>query len=301
MKSTSYLIPSVFAALLHMVVVVLLAESWFMTEPEHRQVPRHVQAQLVDFSERQAQQLEEVKAKAQQKAQQEKRALERQKEAQRQAELKRQQEDKRRADKKKAAEAAKQKAVAEKQRLAEKKKQEALALKKKAEAAAKQKAAVERKRKQAEAKKQADAEQKRLADEKRKQAEAEQRKREEQQRQAQELAVKQAEAARRAESQRQAAASYEGYIKELISRNWRRSPGTRNEIVIELSISLLPTGKVVDVQVTRSSGDSRIDEDAIRAVQRVDRFEKLQQLDPVVFDRYYRRFTLRFRPEDLRW
>jgi colicin import membrane protein len=71
-------------------------------------------------------------------------------------------------------------------------------------------------------------------------------------------------------------------------------------MVVELSIHLLPSGEVDDAYVSKSSGDDRFDRDAVRAVMKASSFPELRKLDPVVFDRYYRKFTMVFRPEDLR-
>ncbi|MGB0468874.1 MAG: cell envelope integrity protein TolA, partial [Pontibacterium sp.] len=97
------------------------------------------------------------------------------------------------------------------------------------------------------------------------------------------------------------AMSYEAYVRDLISRHWRISPSARNGMKVELSIHLLPTGEVDNAYISQSSGDARFDRDAVSAVLRTARFPELQALDPVVFDRYYRKFTMIFRPEDLRY
>lgn len=104
----------------------------------------------------------------------------------------------------------------------------------------------------------------------------------------------------RAEQERAAAVSYEGYIINEITRNWRRSPSARNGMQVEVMVHLLPSGRINDLYVHKSSGDQRFDEDAVRAIKRVGVFEKLQELDPAVFDRYFRKRIYRFRPEDLR-
>jgi colicin import membrane protein len=38
----------------------------------------------------------------------------------------------------------------------------------------------------------------------------------------------------------------------------------------------------------------------VKAVRKVGRFDKLSQLNPVLFDANFRKFTLKFKPEDLR-
>ena len=98
------------------------------------------------------------------------------------------------------------------------------------------------------------------------------------------------------------AASYDDLIRRLVSEQWRRPPTARNGMVVELTISMLPTGQITDVVVKRSSGDVGFDQSAVQAVRNVGRIPDMQQLsrdDPATFDRMYRKRDLRFRPEDL--
>lgn len=299
MRLGSYLIPSLLALILHGVVIVLLAQSWFEHDDPQRKVPRHVQATIVDMSEKKAQRKAASEAKAKQKADLQRKA---------DADKKRKAEQKRKQDlaNKKAAEAKKQKEInrkkaAEAKKKADLKKKQDAAKKKQQQEAKIKKAAADKKRKQEAAKKakaaaeeKEKAEAKKRADKARKEAEAAA------QNAALIRAMEEEEAAIAAEEQRAAAMSYEAYIIAEITRNWRRSPSARNGMMVEVTVHLLPSGRVNDRYVTKSSGDSRFDNDALRAIDRVNVFEKLQDLDPVVFDRYFRKRVFRFRPEDLR-
>lgn len=311
LRSGSYVIPVILAVALHAVVVVLLAQSWFDHEETHRKVPRHVQATIVDLKTQKALKKEAAEAKAREKAEQVRKA---------QAEKKRIADQKRKAaeEKRKAAEKKRQQELAKK-KAAEKKRQQEIAKKKKAEADKKRQAELKKqkelaqKKAEAERKKKAKAEKQRKAEEDKAKRLAEAKRRLEAEKKAQEeaaaeqarnqalqQALAEEEAALRAEEQRAAAMGYEDYIVNMITRNWRRSPSARNGMVVEVTIYLLPSGRVNDRQVTKSSGDSRFDNDALRAIDRVGVFDKLQQMDPVVFDRFFRKRVLRFRPEDLR-
>ena len=68
-----------------------------------------------------------------------------------------------------------------------------------------------------------------------------------------------------------------------------------------LIISLVPTGEVVGISVSSSSGSTAVDRSAIAAVERVARFPEVTVLSISDFERYFRRFPLRFKPEDLRY
>lgn len=98
------------------------------------------------------------------------------------------------------------------------------------------------------------------------------------------------------------AASFDDVIRRYVSEQWRRPPTARNGMVVDVVISMLPTGQITDAVVSRSSGDAGFDQSAVQAVRNVGRIPEMQQLsrdDPATFDRNYRKRTLRFKPEDL--
>jgi TonB family protein len=94
-----------------------------------------------------------------------------------------------------------------------------------------------------------------------------------------------------------AAQSYRMGIYQLVVANWSRPPSARNRMEAMLLVELVPTGDVVGVTVLESSGDAAFDRSAEAAVRKARRFEVPR--DPDTFERYFRRFTLLFRPEDL--
>jgi colicin import membrane protein len=94
--------------------------------------------------------------------------------------------------------------------------------------------------------------------------------------------------------------SYIALITEVIQNNWNRPPSARNNMEAELALQLVPTGEVVSVNVVSSSGNSAFDRSAENAVLKAARFPELQNLPNRVFEDYFRRLRLKFRPEDLR-
>jgi len=201
----------------------------------------------------------------------------------------------------KAAEVAAAKKREEAERAAEaeaaKKRAEAEAARKKAEEEAKRKAQAEADAKRkaaeaAEAKKRAEADAARKAQEDAKaKALADLL--------ADETQYQQAQADRPGD---QVAASYDDVIRRYVSEQWRRPPTARNGMVVEVQLSMLPTGQITDVVVTRSSGDPGFDQSAVQAVRNVGRIPEMQTLsrdNPAAFDRMYRQRLLRFKPEDL--
>lgn len=100
------------------------------------------------------------------------------------------------------------------------------------------------------------------------------------------------------ENQREAA-SHAGLIRKKISRYWNRPLNTRNGMVVELRLTLIPTGDVVAVEIVKGSGDEAFDRSAVNAVKKAGQFSSLTQVSSDVFETYFRNFNLKFNPEDL--
>jgi colicin import membrane protein len=64
-----------------------------------------------------------------------------------------------------------------------------------------------------------------------------------------------------------------------------------------LIVELVPTGDVVSVTVVLSSGSEAFDRSAEQAVRKVGKFDVPR--DSALFEEYFRRFPVLFRPEDL--
>ena len=78
------------------------------------------------------------------------------------------------------------------------------------------------------------------------------------------------------------------------------SPSARRNMVALVSIRMVPTGELVAVTVTQSSGNEAFDQSAILAVQKAGRFAFMQGMPSRLFETHFREFTFRFSPEDLR-
>ena len=90
-------------------------------------------------------------------------------------------------------------------------------------------------------------------------------------------------------------------MQARIAQNWRRPPSARNGMEALLIISLVPTGEVVGISISQGSGSNAFDQSAIAAVERVGQFPEVIVLPISDFEQYFRRFPLRFKPEDLRY
>ena len=180
------------------------------------------------------------------------------------------------AEKKRQEEAAKKR---EEQRIAQQR-ADAQAL------AEREKAQAERDREQAEA---------RQAKQREEQA---QRDREAQQRKEREEAQN-AAAAEAASSEFELVQSATGLIQQLVTDNWSRPPSARNGMRAVIQIKMLPTGELIDVRITQSSGDPAFDRSAENAVYRAAPFAELTALPIRVFNQNFRTLSLIFQPEDL--
>jgi colicin import membrane protein len=95
----------------------------------------------------------------------------------------------------------------------------------------------------------------------------------------------------------QAAQTFAQGIYQLIVSNWSRPPSARNGMETRLIVELVPTGDVVGVTVESSSGNEAFDRSAEQAVRKAGKFDVPK--DPAVFEKYFRRFPVLFKPEDL--
>ncbi len=95
----------------------------------------------------------------------------------------------------------------------------------------------------------------------------------------------------------QVAASFRQLIYQRIVSNWSRPPSARNGMQALLRVELVPTGDVVAVTVVESSGNAAFDRSAEAAVRKARKFEVPKE--SAAFEKFFRRFTVLFKPEDL--
>ena len=125
-----------------------------------------------------------------------------------------------------------------------------------------------------------------------------QERQQEQDRLAQQAAAE-AAAAEAARNEFELVQSATGLIQQLLQESWSRPPSARNGMRAVLQISMLPTGELIDVRVTQSSGDAAFDRSAERAVYSAAPFSELQSLPINVFNANFRTLSLIFEPQDL--
>ena len=291
----TYILPSIFALIVHVVVAFIVMSEWQSSSQRIPpvQVKQRVEATLIDLDSLLAQQKlvdsAAIKKAAAKKAAAKKAAA---KKAAAKKAADKKAADKKTADKKTADKKAADKKAADKKAADKKTADKKTVDKKTADKKAADKKAAD---------KRAD---KKLADQKAADKKA-----------AQELAkVEQALESLLAEEEAQADAleqqitngqavgSAVNYIRDEIGVKWVRPANARNGMVVELIIYLVPTGEVVNVEVSYrdpSATDAFVSS-VVKAIKKVRRFDKLSQLNSVLFDAKFRQFTVKFKPEDLR-
>ena len=180
---------------------------------------------------------------------------------------------------------------------AEKKRQEEAAKKREEQRIAQQRADAQAVAEREKAQAERDREQAEARQAKQREEQA-QRDREAQQRREREEAQN-AAAAEAASSEFELVQSATGLIQQLVTDNWSRPPSARNGMRAVIQIKMLPTGELIDVRITQSSGDPAFDRSAENAVYRAAPFAELTALPIRVFNQNFRTLSLIFQPEDL--
>ena len=277
-----------FTITLHLAIIGMLVISFdFLPQPKIKLTPPGediVKAVAID-NQQVEQELQRIKEQENEKLKKQQELEKKLKELENQAarvEKQRRVEEKRLADAKKKQEQEKKLSELEQQKLAQLKKEQQ---------------ELEQKRRLEEEKKKAEAADKKRKEEERIRAE------EEQKRKQQEEALKrqQAEEQRRLEAQQ--ASQDQQLLRSIAADIYRRVVGNFNKsglppgLECELTVRTIPGGEVINVSISRSSGNEIFDRRAMAAVEKASPLPLPE--DPVTFDRLkLRQIAFRFRPED---
>ena len=159
-------------------------------------------------------------------------------------------------------------------------------------------------RKQAQAKREAALQERQRVEAQRQRKIEEERQRQERERARREAefaqALQEEQALAAAQQDEQVANSYMQLIQQRLSENWSRPPSARLGMEVLIELSLVPTGRIVGVTIIDSSGDTAFDRAAEQAAFKAQQFKELQNMESVIFEKYFRRVKVVFSPEDLR-
>jgi len=87
---------------------------------------------------------------------------------------------------------------------------------------------------------------------------------------------------------------FSSIIEGQIRMVWKK-PIVPEGLSVELVLSMVPTGEILDVKIKRPSGNEAFDRSALIAVAKVKKFENLS-MSAKLFDDNFRNFSLIFRP-----
>ena len=88
---------------------------------------------------------------------------------------------------------------------------------------------------------------------------------------------------------------YSNLIKSQLIKNWKKPISAQPGMVVELKITLVPTGEILAVRISKGSGNEAFDRSALNAVYKVEKFEGLTMQNKI-FEDNFRLFTLVFKP-----
>ena len=89
---------------------------------------------------------------------------------------------------------------------------------------------------------------------------------------------------------------FSNLIRDQVINNWKQPSSAKKGITAEILITLVPTGEIIQVKLSKTSGNQAFDNSALNAVQKVSKFEDLD-MGRKLFDNHFRKFTLVFNPE----
>lgn len=316
-KSGQWSLSTCLAILVHLVVAIPLIWQWEAWPKQSRQsAPVIVQASLVSEDPARVR-ADKAREAARQRLEAEREAQTRRKaaaeeaarqQAEAEAQAKREAEAKAAAEKEaQARREAEAKAAEEKRQAEAAARERELALKRKQQAEAR--ARQEQARREAEAKaarerQEAEARAQRQREEAaRKQAEAE-KARKAREAAEREARLKAAEAQRRAEEAAERARIQAGKsalgdrLKAVIADQWSRPPGTTPQMEVEVALTLLPSGELLDAKISHSSGNAAFDRSAVQAAFAAAPFDEFLDYSVAVRNEA-RHITISFKAEDL--
>lgn len=300
-KSGQWSLSTCLAILVHLVVAIPLIWQWEAWPKQSRQsAPVIVQASLVSEDPARVR-ADKAREAARQRLEAEREAQARRKAA---AEEAARQQAEAEAQAKREAEA---KAAAEKEAQARREAEaKAAEEKRQAEAAARERELALKRKQQAEARARQEAEaraQRQREEAARKQAEAE-KARKAREAAEREARLKAAEAQRRAEEAAERARIQAGKsalgdrLKAVIADQWSRPPGTTPQMEVEVALTLLPSGELLDAKISHSSGNAAFDRSAVQAAFAAAPFDEFLDYSVAVRNEA-RHITISFKAEDL--
>ena len=86
------------------------------------------------------------------------------------------------------------------------------------------------------------------------------------------------------------------YIIENIQSAWRKPINIQDGLVCDLRLSINKNGRIIDINLIKSSGNLRFDNSALKAVQRVETFSFLKDIPMSIYNSNFRSIVITFNP-----
>ena len=86
------------------------------------------------------------------------------------------------------------------------------------------------------------------------------------------------------------------YVIENIQSAWRKPINIQDGLVCDLRLSINKNGRIIDINLIKSSGNLRFDNSAIKAVQRVETFSFLKDIPISMFNSNFKSIVITFNP-----
>ena len=86
------------------------------------------------------------------------------------------------------------------------------------------------------------------------------------------------------------------YVIENIQSAWRKPINIQDGLVCDLRLSINKNGRIIDINLIKSSGNLRFDNSALKAVQRVETFSFLQDIPMSIYNSNFRSIVITFNP-----
>ena len=86
------------------------------------------------------------------------------------------------------------------------------------------------------------------------------------------------------------------YIIENIQSAWRKPINIQDGLVCDLRLSINKNGRIIEINLIKSSGNLRFDNSALKAVQRVETFSFLQDIPMSIYNSNFRSIVITFNP-----
>ncbi len=98
------------------------------------------------------------------------------------------------------------------------------------------------------------------------------------------------------ESEQSQVNKYSSLIIQTIQSAWRKPMNIQDGLVCNLRLSINKNGRVIDVNLIKSSGNIRFDNSALKAVQRVETFSFFNKIPSNIYSANFKNIVITFNP-----